>query len=108
LPKPITFAHLVRIMRFNDISFVPSPPAPSGRPYFIGSSKSEAFFPYISGPVKYLDREYENDELIPVKLSHSLAKHLKIDREMFWRDAEALENATELIPVRVSAPQKPN
>ena len=89
-PKPILFSHLVRVMQFNEVSFVPCPPAPSGRPYFIGSAKSDAFFPYISGPVKYLDREYANDELIPVKLSNSLAKHLKIDRDKFWKDADAL------------------
>jgi hypothetical protein len=91
-PKPITFSLLVKVLQFNEVSFVCSPPAPSGRPYFIGSSKSEAFFPYVSGPVKYLDREYSDVELIPVKLCHSLAKHLKIERDQFWRDAAALEN----------------
>lgn len=89
-PKPITFAHLVRVMQFNEVSYVASPPAPSGRPYFIGSAKSDSFFPYISGPVQYLDREYADDELVPVKLTNSLAKHLKIDREKFWGDANAV------------------
>jgi hypothetical protein len=82
-------------MSFNDVTLVTCPPAPRGSAYFVGSAKSESFFPYVSGPVHYLDREYQDTELIPVKLTNSLAKHLKIDREKFWKDADAVASLSE-------------
>jgi hypothetical protein len=90
IPRPLSFAHLIKVMEFNSISLVRSPPAPNGCLYFIGSSRADSFFPYSSGPVHYLDRCYGDDELMPVKLINSLAKHLRIDRDQFWQDAEAL------------------
>ncbi len=93
-PQPIRFAHLVKTLEFNKISLVRSPPAPSRCMYFIGSERADAFFPYQSGPVQYLDREYRNDEMIPVRLIHSLAKHLKLEWDKFWRDADAVRSSS--------------
>lgn len=100
-PQPITFSLLVRVFQHNAIDLVVSPPAPTGCMYFVGSQKSEAFFPYSSGPVHYLDRVYDGAELIPVKLAHSLCKHLMVSLDRFWKDADALMAQAELpIPVR--------
>jgi len=90
-PRPLRFLHVVRVFAFNKVSLIKSPPAPARSMYFIGSSRDDAFFPYGSGPVHYLDREYGDDEMVPVRLIHSLAKHLKLKRETFWADAAALE-----------------
>lgn len=102
-PQPLRFLHLVKVFEFNKISLVQSPPAPAGSPYFIGSSKAEAFFPYSSGPVQYLDRDYADEELVPVRLIHSLVKHLKMDRERFWMDAAALQFEGNKQPSEVRA-----
>lgn len=108
-PCPLLFAQLVKVLKFNQVSLVTSPPAPTNMMYFVGSSKNEAFFPYSSGPVHYLDRCYDEQELIPVKLIHSLVKHLKIDRTHFWEDANALipevEHGRVEAPVLVKVPK---
>jgi len=55
------------------------------------------------GPVHYLDRDYEDDEMVPVKLVNSLAKHLKINLEKFWQDADALASL-EQMPLKLRQP----
>jgi hypothetical protein len=106
IPRPLSFAHLVKVMEFNSVALVRSPPAPTGCMYFIGSSRADSFFPYSSGPVHHLDRYYEDGEMIPVRLINSLAKHLGIDRDQLWRDADALagqfSEQSDLSPVRIS------
>jgi hypothetical protein len=89
-PRPLIFAHLVKVLEFNQVALVQSPPAPAKHPYFVGPNKDAAFFPYSSGPVHYLDRPYADAELLPVKLIHSVIKHLKVDRDQFWKDVAAV------------------
>ena len=103
-PQPLRFLHVVRVLEFNKVSIIKSPPAPVGSVYFIGSSKDDAFFPYSSGPVHYLDREYEDQELLPVRLIHSWVKHLKLNRDAFWQDAAALQFTTETAKVHLRRP----
>ena len=69
----------------------------------MGSAKAESFFPYNSGPVHYLDCEYADDEMIPVKLANSLAKHLKINREKFWQDVDAVASQVQM-PLKLRQP----
>jgi hypothetical protein len=89
-PRPLSFAHLVKVLEFNQVAFVTSPPAHPKHPYFVGPLKDPAFFPYATGPVKYLDRAYEMTEMLPVRFIHSVIKHLQIDPSKFWKDAEAV------------------
>jgi len=90
VPHPLSFAQLIKVLAFNQISLVKSPPAPEKHPYFVGPNKAAAFFPYSSGPVQYLDRPYDDSEMLPVKLIHSIVKHMGLERERFWKDVDAV------------------
>lgn len=100
-PRPIRFAQLAKVLKFfHNVELVKSPPAPTNSMYFIGSDRDEAFFPYCSGPVHYLDRAYEDSELIPIKLIYSLLKHLHIARDEFWKEVSTMATIHVRVPTR--------